>query len=46
MLNSIKTLKRYCKITLNVSLKKKKFDDDKQFYLNDKFVVSNQNFPA
>ena len=36
MLNSIKTLKKYCKATLNMFLKKKKtFDDDKKFHEND-----------
>ena len=30
MLNSIKTLKRYCKVTLNVFFNKKFFDDDKK----------------
>ena len=41
MLNSIKTLKRNCKATLNVFFKKKKFDDDKKFHTQDKFFVSN-----
>ena len=40
MLTSIKTFKRYCKATLNVLFKKKKFDDDKNFYRHDKFFVS------
>ena len=31
MLNSVKTLKRYCKAILNLSFKKKNFDDDKYF---------------
>ena len=44
MLNSIKTLKRYYKVTLNVFFNKKTFDDDKKSYLYDKFFVSNQNF--
>ena len=30
VLNSIKTLKKYCKVTLNVYFNKKKFDDDKK----------------
>ena len=42
MLNSIKTLKRCCKATLNVFLNKNNFDYDK--YLYDKFFVSNRNF--
>ena len=42
MLNNNKILKRY----FNVFLKKKIFDDDKKFYLCDKFFVSNQNFTA
>ena len=46
MVNSIKTLKRYCKATLNVFFKKKKIDDDKKFNLNDKFFVSSRNFTA
>ena len=46
MLNSIKTFKRYCKATLNVFFKIKIFDDDKKFYLLDKFFVSNRNFTA
>ena len=44
MLNSIKTLKRYCKATLNMFFNKKIFDDDKSFYLYDRFFESNQNF--
>ena len=43
MLNSIKTLRRYCKVTLNVFFNKKIFDDDKSFYLYDRFFESNQN---
>ena len=31
VLNSIKTLKKYCKATLNVFLNIKKFKDDKKF---------------
>ena len=46
MLNSIKTLKRYCKDTLNVLFDKKIFGDDKKFHLRDKFFVSNRNFTA
>ena len=38
MLNSIKTLKRNYKATLNVVFKKIKFDDDKKFYLHGKFL--------
>ena len=30
MFNSIKTLRRYCKVTLNVFFNKKIFDDDKK----------------
>ena len=41
MLNSIKTLKKYCKATLNEFLRKKLFDDEKKNYLHDKFFVSN-----
>ena len=44
MVNSIKTLKRYSKATLNVFFDKKFFDDDKIFYLYDRFFVSNRNF--
>ena len=46
MLNSMKTLKRYCKAALNVFFKKKKIDDDKKFFLHDKFLESNLNFTA
>ena len=46
MLNSINTLKRYCKATLNVFFKKKMFDDDKKFYLQDKFFVLKWNLTA
>ena len=42
MLNSIKTLKRYRKATLNM-FKKKNFDDD-NFFLFDRFFESNRNF--
>ena len=38
-LNSIKTLKRYYKITLNVCFNKKKFDDDKKIYLYDMLYI-------
>ena len=44
MLNNIKTLKRYCKATLNMFLIKKIYDDDKIFYLYDRFFESNRNF--
>ena len=44
MLNSIKSLKRYCKATLNVFLTRKIFDDAKIFYLCDRFFESNRNF--
>ena len=44
MLNSKKTLKRYCKVTLNVFFNKKFFDDDKYIYLYDRIFVSNRNF--
>ena len=44
MINSIKTLKRYCKAILNVFLRKKFFDDDRKFYLNNNFFASNRNF--
>ena len=44
MFNSIKTLKRYCKATLNMFFNEKNFDDDKNFYLYDRFFESNQNF--
>ena len=40
MLNTIKTLKRNCKATLNRFSKKKIFDDD----IQDEFFVSKQNF--
>ena len=45
MSNTIKTLKRYCKTTLNVFLRKK-IDYDKKFRLHDNFFVSNRNFTA
>ena len=45
-LNSIKTLKRNYKATLNVFFKKKFFDDDRKIYSKDKFSVLNQNFTA
>ena len=41
MLIIIKILKRYCKMCF---LRKKKLDDNKKFYLNDKFFESNRNF--
>ena len=44
MLNSVETLKRYFKITLNVFLNKKFSDDDKKIYLFGRLFVSNQNF--
>ena len=36
MLNSIKTLKRYCQVTLNVFFNQKLFDDDIKSYLYDR----------
>ena len=43
-LNSIKTLKRYSKVSLNVFFNRKNsFDDDKKSYLYDIFFVWNQN---
>ena len=39
ILSGIKTLKRYCKATLNVFLRKKIFDDDKKIHLHDNFCV-------
>ena len=45
VLNSIKTLKGYFKVTLNVFLINKKiFDDDKNFYSYDRFFVLTWNF--
>ena len=44
MLNSLKTLKRYCRATLNKFFDKKNSDDDKKFYVFDKFIMSNRNF--
>ena len=41
MLNCIKTLKKYCKATLKVFFNKKNCDDDNNFYLYDRFIVSN-----
>ena len=38
MLNSIKTLKRYCKATLNKFLRKKFYDDNKNFIYMIKFL--------
>ena len=38
MLNSIKTLKRYCKATLNIFFNKKKLMMTKKIYLNDRFL--------
>ena len=43
MLNSIKTLVRYCKVTLNVFFIKKFYDDEKN-YLFDRLFVSNRKF--
>ena len=43
MLNSIKTLKRFCRATLNMYFKKKNYDG-KKLYVHDKFFVLNQNF--
>ena len=45
MLSSIKTLKRYCKATLNVFFNKKNLMMAIKFYLYDRFFVSNQNLP-
>ena len=44
MLNSLRTLKRYCKTTLNVPSNKKILMMTTIFYLYDRFLVSNQNF--
>ena len=44
VLNSIKTLKRYCKATSNVFFNKLFFGDDKQIFPYGRFFVSNQNF--
>ena len=33
MLNTIKTLKRYCKVILSVFFDKKMFDDDKKKFI-------------
>ena len=44
MLNSIKTLKRYSKATLNHFFNKKNFDDDKNFLCKDRLFESNRNF--
>ena len=38
VLNSIKTLKRYCEVTLIVFFNKKIFDDDKKNYLYNRFL--------
>ena len=43
MFNSIKLIKRYCKITLNVFFIKKFYDDEKN-YLFDRLFVSNRKF--
>ena len=43
MLNNITKLKRYCKTTLNV-LFNKNIDEDKFFYLYDRYFLLNQNF--
>ena len=45
MLNSIKTLKRYCKVTFEV-FKKNFLMMTKKIYFNDRIIVSNQNFFA
>ena len=42
MLNSIKTLIRYCKATLNVFINK--LDDEKKTDSHDRFFGSNRNF--
>ena len=44
MLNSIKTLKRYCKATLNMFFDKKNLMMTKVIYLYDRFLESNRNF--
>ena len=44
VLNSIKTLVRYYKVTLIVFFYKKIYDDDKKKYLFDRLFVSNRNF--
>ena len=41
MLNSIKTLERYCKVTLNKFLNNRNFDDDEKIILYGKFFVPN-----
>ena len=47
MLNSIKTLKRYCIAILSVFFNKNHFlMMTKKFYVHDKFFVSNRNFNA
>ena len=42
VLNSIKTLKRHCKVTLNVF--KKVFDDDIEYYLYGSFFCLKSKF--
>ena len=44
VLNSIKTLIRYCKVTLNQFLNKKKFMMRTKNYLFDRLFVPNRNF--
>ena len=44
MLNSIKTLKRDCKVSLNAFFNKKNFVDDKKILFIDRIFVSNRNF--
>ena len=44
MLNSIETLKRYCKATLNMFQYKKMFDGDKISDLYDRFFELNPGF--
>ena len=41
VLNSIKILKRYCKVTLNVIFNKKFFGDDRKNYFYYRFFESN-----
>ena len=44
VLNCIKTLKRYCKLTLNVFLIKKLLVMTENSYLYERYFVSNRNF--
>ena len=43
-LNSIKTLKKYCKTNLNVFIIKKSLNDEKKILSIEQIFVSNQNF--